>query len=122
MDGRQADLAREEAQGSVDQGRAQGRTLHSAGLAHHADAPDGRVTTCFIIDVSPAGVAVSSEVQPPIGMPLAVGSCVGRVVRIFETGFAVKFVEKQNLNDLSRLIVRIEQTASGSSQLAEAMP
>ena len=84
--------------------------------------PDGRVTTCFIIDVSPAGVAVSSEVQPPIGMPLAVGSCVGRVVRIFETGFAVKFVEKQNLNDLSRLIVRIEQTASGSSQLAEAMP
>ncbi len=84
--------------------------------------PDGRVTICFIIDVSPAGVAVSSEVQPPIGMPLAVGSCVGRVVRIFETGFAVRFVEKQNLNDLSRLIVRIEPTASGSSQLAEAMP
>src|ERR1700761_595509 len=28
---------------------------------------DGIVSTCFIIDVSPTGVAVSSEIQPPIG-------------------------------------------------------
>ena len=83
---------------------------------------DGRVTTCFIIDVSATGVAVSSELQPPIGKPLAVGSLIGRVVRIFDTGFAVKFVEKQSLNDLSRLIVRTEQTASGSSELAVAVP
>ena len=46
-------------------------------------------------------------------MPLAVGSCVGRVVRIFETGFAVKFVEKQDLNDLSRLIVRHDDDDCG---------
>jgi hypothetical protein len=83
---------------------------------------DGRVTTCFIIDVSPAGVAVSSEMQPPLGMPLAVGSCVGRVVRIFETGFAVKFVEKQDLNDLSRLIVRVEEPVSGPTQIIAAGP
>jgi hypothetical protein len=83
---------------------------------------DGKVSTCFIIDVSATGVAVSSEIQPPIGTPLAVGSLVGRVVRIFETGFAVQFVEKQSLNDLSRLIIRSEQTASGSSQLAVALP
>jgi len=69
---------------------------------------DGSVHTCFIIDVSPGGVAVSSEVQPPVGMPLAIGSCVGRVVRSFSTGFAVRFVEKQNLADLSRLIVRVD--------------
>jgi hypothetical protein len=81
---------------------------------------DGRVTTCFIIDVSPTGVAVSSEVQPPIGMPLAIGCCVGRVVRIFETGFAVKFVEKQDLNDLSRLIVRIHETTSEPMQMVAA--
>jgi hypothetical protein len=67
---------------------------------------DGKVSTCFIIDMSATGVAVSSEFQPAIGTPLAVGSLVGRVVRIFETGFAVKFVEKQTLNDLSRLIIR----------------
>ncbi len=83
---------------------------------------DGKVSTCFIIDVSATGVAVSSEIQPAVGTPLAVGSLVGRVVRIFDTGFAVKFVEKQNLNDLSRLIIRTEQTASGSAQLAAAVP
>ena len=76
---------------------------------------DGRVYGCFIIDVSPTGVAVSSEVQPPLGMPLAVGSCVGRVVRIFPTGFAVKFVDKQDLNDLTRLIIRHDDEAAGGS-------
>jgi hypothetical protein len=83
---------------------------------------DGKVSTCFIIDMSATGAAVSSEIQPALGTALAVGSLVGRVIRIFETGFAVKFVEKQNLNELSRLIVRTEQTASGSSQLALTLP
>ena len=82
---------------------------------------DGSVHLCFIIDVSPTGVAVSSEVQPPIGMPLAVGSCVGRVVRTFDTGFAVKFVEKQDLNDLLRLIVRhSDEVEGGSTPMAAA--
>lgn len=83
---------------------------------------DGTVHNCFIIDVSPSGVAVSSEVQPPLGMPLAVGSCIGRVVRIFGTGFAVKFVEKQDLNDLSRLIVRHDQEAEAPARPALALP
>ena len=83
---------------------------------------DGTVHNCFIIDVSPSGVAVSSEVQPPLGMPLAVGSCVGRVVRIFGTGFAVKFVEKQDLNDLSRLIVRHDQEEQTPARPALALP
>jgi hypothetical protein len=67
---------------------------------------DGVTHRCFIIDMSVAGVAVSAEVQPPIGMPLAVGACIGRVVRLLPDGFAVKFVEKQNHHDLNRLIVR----------------
>ena len=83
---------------------------------------DGKVATCFIIDVSATGVAVSSEVQPAIGTPLAVGSLVGRVVRIFETGFAVKFVEKQTLNDLSRLIVRHDQETEVQPRKALVLP
>ncbi len=83
---------------------------------------DGKVSTCFIIDMSATGVAVSSEFQPEIGTPLAVGSLVGRVVRIFETGFAVKFVEKQTLNDLTRLIIRTGPTSSGWLQMAEIAP
>src|ERR1700761_321509 len=31
---------------------------------------DGSVHTCFVIDVSATGVAVCSELQPPLGMPL----------------------------------------------------
>jgi hypothetical protein len=83
---------------------------------------DGKVSTCFIIDMSATGVAVSSEFQPAIGTPLAVGSLVGRVVRVFETGFAVKFVEKQTLNDLSRLIVRRDQETETQPQKALVLP
>jgi hypothetical protein len=67
---------------------------------------DGTVDRCFVVDMSVSGVAVSAEVQPPIGMPLAVGACIGRVVRHLPDGFAVKFVETQNRADLNRLIVR----------------
>ncbi|MGZ5874407.1 MAG: PilZ domain-containing protein [Bradyrhizobium sp.] len=67
---------------------------------------DGSTRSCFIIDMSASGAAVSADVQPQIGMPLAVGACVGRVVRLLPHGFAVKFVEKQNRSELERLIVR----------------
>ena len=67
---------------------------------------DGSCHTCFIIDVSTAGVAVSSEYDPAIGTPLAVGACVGRVIRKFDHGFAVKFAETQDRDDLGGLIVR----------------
>src|SRR3954468_4181595 len=67
---------------------------------------DGSTHPCFIIDVSTAGVAISCEYDPVIGTPLAVGGCVGRVIRKFENGFAVKFAEKQSRDDVVRLIVR----------------
>ena len=67
---------------------------------------DGTTHSCFIIDMSIAGAAVSAELQPPVGTPLAVGACIGRVVRLLPNGFAVKFVERQNRNDLNRLITR----------------
>jgi hypothetical protein len=49
---------------------------------------------------------VSAAVQPPVGMPLAVGACIGRVVRLLPDGIAVKFIEPQNARDLDRLIAR----------------
>ena len=77
---------------------------------------DGSVHGCFIIDISSSGAAISAEVQPPIGTPLAVGACVGRVIRVFETGFAVRFVERQDIDDLSR---RILVQPRGSTASAE---
>jgi hypothetical protein len=61
---------------------------------------DGAVHTCFVIDMSSSGAAVSADVQPEIGTPLAVGAVVGRVVRHLPSGFAVQFVEPVNRADL----------------------
>jgi hypothetical protein len=67
---------------------------------------DGRTESCFIIDMSPSGVAVSAGSQPAIGTPLAVGSCVGRVVRHLPDGFALQFVQSLSRADLDRRISR----------------
>src|SRR5262245_55540308 len=56
---------------------------------------DGSTRNCFVIDMSASGAAVSADVQPAVGTPLAVGACVGRVIRHIELGFAIEFVEPQ---------------------------
>ena len=56
----------------------------------------GRTLDCFVINVSCSGVAVSADLLPQLGMPLAVGTVPGRVVRRLEFGFAVQFVSEQN--------------------------
>ena len=67
---------------------------------------DGTTQGCFLIDYSVCGAAVSADLQPKIGTPLAIGACVGRVVRLFREGFAVKFVEPQHRGTIERLIAR----------------
>jgi hypothetical protein len=67
---------------------------------------DGTIHGCSIIDVSLSGVAVSAQIQPPVGMPLAVGACIGRVNRHLPDGFAVKFVNEQSRDELNRFIAR----------------
>lgn len=67
---------------------------------------DGTTRDCFVIDMSVSGAAVSAGVQPEIGTPLAVGACVGRVVRHLPGGFAVKFVEEQHREHLERRLIR----------------
>ncbi len=67
---------------------------------------DGAIHECNVIDMSVGGAAVSTELPLEIGTPLAVGACVGRIVRAFAGGFAVKFVEVQNQYDLERLVIR----------------
>jgi hypothetical protein len=70
---------------------------------------DGSVHGCHIVDVSMSGVAVSAEIQPPTGTPLAIGACIGRVIRHFPNGFAVRFVKEQSRDELSRLLARAAQ-------------
>jgi hypothetical protein len=65
---------------------------------------DGSKHNSFVIDVSASGVALSAEIVPELGTPLAVGKVVGRVVRHLPTGFAVHFAELQDLAKIERAI------------------
>jgi hypothetical protein len=67
---------------------------------------DGAVHGCFVLDASLSGVAVAAEIQPSVGTPLAIGACVGRVIRHTTNGFAVKFARQQSRDELNGLIVR----------------
>lgn len=65
---------------------------------------DGTSLNCLIIDVSPSGIAVSADVEPEVGTRLAVGRCVGTVIRRFPEGFAVQFDFLQHIETLEHMI------------------
>jgi hypothetical protein len=67
---------------------------------------DGSMRGCFVIDMSASGAAVSAELSPEPGDVLAVGKIIGRVVRIFPEGFAVRFIELQDPDALEHLLIR----------------
>jgi len=67
---------------------------------------DGTMVSCFVIDMSASGAAVSAEIKPPIGTPLAVGKVVGKVVRRFAEGFAVHFTEAQDPRFVEQLVIK----------------
>jgi hypothetical protein len=103
---------------SVRDARKQARIIPAA--PHSAlTFADGSIHSCFIIDMSISGAAVSAGVQPAIGTPLAVGTCIGRVVRHLPDGFAVQFVEPQNRADLDW---RIARPPPLSAEVAKAAP
>ena len=67
---------------------------------------DGTQLRCFVFDVSISGAAVSAGIPPVMGMVLAVGSVIGRVVRHFPGGFAVQFVAVQERDNVETKITR----------------
>lgn len=67
---------------------------------------DGTQLECFVIDMSISGVAVSADIKPAIGMPLAVGKVVGRVIRHLPEGFAVQFVQLQEFDCLEQRLIQ----------------
>lgn len=74
---------------------------------------------CLILDMSRSGVAVSADVVLKPGTLVAVGSVPGRVVRVFETGFALQFTELQELEALEgRLTLKTDsQRLNAARQL-----
>ena len=58
---------------------------------------DGSNETCLVLDISVSGAAISANTVPEVGTVVAIGKMTARVVRHFEGGFAVKFIEAQPL-------------------------
>jgi hypothetical protein len=98
-------LEKQKKDSTIIDARAQGRIIpenpHSSLIF-----ADGSQVSCFVIDMSVSGAAVSAFIQPEIGTPLAVGSSVGRVIRHFREGFAVKFERPVDRDYLERLIIK----------------
>jgi hypothetical protein len=67
---------------------------------------DGSRMTCLVIDMSAGGAAVSADVVPELGAPLAVGKAVGCVVRHFTEGFAVRFIDVVDPNRLDQIVIK----------------
>jgi hypothetical protein len=65
---------------------------------------DGSQLPCFVIDVSQSGIAVSADIWPALGTPMAVGKLIGRVVRYLDVGFALQFVQLQEIDQLEILM------------------
>jgi hypothetical protein len=86
-------------------GRAHRRFVPKRPLSSVMQA-DGTIHDCLVIDMSASGVAVSAEITPAIGDVLAVGKIVGRVVRLFPEGFALRFIALQDPTALERLLLR----------------
>ena len=67
---------------------------------------DGSLLTCFVIDISVSGAAISADITPKLGTVFAVGKVVGRVARYLPGGFAVEFVEPQDRQEVEALVIR----------------
>jgi hypothetical protein len=67
--------------------------------------PDGTVMICLVVDVSISGAGISAEIVPEIGTVVAVGRVIGRVVRHFDGGFSVKFVELQDRESVEARVI-----------------
>jgi len=67
---------------------------------------DASLVPCFVIDMSNSGAAVSAELDISVGMPLAIGTVVGRVVRMLDHGFAVRFIETIATTELEARLIR----------------
>jgi len=77
----------------VSERRGDGRMVPSNPYSRMILA-DGSMESCLVLDISVSGAAVSANTVPSIGTVLAIGTVVGRVVRHFEGGFSVQFIER----------------------------
>ena len=64
----------------------------------------GDVLPCLIVDYSASGAAISADISPAVGAVVTVGHVPGRVVRLFDVGFAVHFDARQPDDEIEGLL------------------
>lgn len=75
---------------------------------------DEQELECFIIDVSPSGIAISAAVTPPVGTIVQIGQVRGRVIRHMEGGVGIQFDETQPLPVLFEAIATRRSAAAAA--------
>lgn len=66
--------------------------------------PDNWSQPCLIVDYSVSGAAVSAAFQPAVGEMVTIGQVSGEVVRLFDFGFAVQFIDQHDGETLEHLL------------------
>ena len=62
--------------------------------------PNGDWINCSVLDISPQGISLRTDLRPPIGELTNLGRTYGRVVRHHSEGIAIEFLEtSENASD-----------------------
>jgi hypothetical protein len=67
--------------------------------------PDGRRENCVVLDLSVSGAGISAESIPDVGAIVTVGAVRARVMRHFNGGFGVQFIERQNPSTVAAVVI-----------------
>ena len=60
---------------------------------------DGQVVQCEVMDISVGGVALKTDVRPPIGEFVLIAQIAGRVARHHEDGIGIQFVGQEKASE-----------------------
>lgn len=82
--------------------------------------PDGWAQPCLIVDYSASGAAVSAAFQPAVGEVVTIGQVTAEVVRLFDVGFAVRFFERQDPEEIESLLEAPEEWRSAARRAVPA--
>lgn len=55
--------------------------------------PDGAEIPCRVVDLSLSGAAIAVSPKPAMGAEIVIGRMRGKVVRVFESGVAIRFID-----------------------------
>lgn len=84
--------------------------------------PDNWSQPCLILDCSAIGAAVSAAFMPAVGEVVTIGQVTAEVVRLFDVGFAIRFFEPQDADEIETLLEAPDEWSAMVRQSFPANP